>query len=95
MTPIEGDTWPTPPVQVMRVPDDPTSPPDATGPRTFINTNTHWWDGSSIYGNDRAGQMFLREGTGGRLRLVDGLPPIPADPSPIPPARRDSGWGSG
>ncbi len=91
MPPIDGDTWPTPPVQVMRVPDDPTSPPDATGPLTFINTNTHWWDGSSIYGNDRASQMFLREGTGGRLRLVDGLPPIPADPA-ADPTRTPGFW---
>src|SRR5262249_3762658 len=41
-------------------------------------------DGSSIYGNDLEQQRFLREGEGGRLRLVDGLPPIPDDPESDP-----------
>ena len=81
---VAGDDWPTPPVVVMRVPPDPTSPPDSTLPPTHLNVNTHWWDGSSVYGNDLAQQRFLREGTGGRLRLVDGLPPIPPDPANDP-----------
>ena len=25
-----------------------------TGPPTFVNTSTHWWDGSQIYGTDAA-----------------------------------------
>jgi hypothetical protein len=81
---VAGDDWPTPPVVVMRVPTDPTSPPDSTLPPTHLNVNTHWWDGSSVYGNNLQQQRFLREGTGGRLRLVDGLPPIPADPAADP-----------
>jgi hypothetical protein len=81
---VAGDDWPTPPVVVMRVPPDPTSPPDSALPPTHLNVNTHWWDGSSVYGNDLQQQRFLREGTGGRLRLVDGLPPIPADPAADP-----------
>ena len=84
---VEGDDWPTPPVVVMRVLPDPTTPPDSTLPPTHLNVNTHWWDGSSIYGNDLQEQRFLREGAGGRLRLVDGLPPIPSDPDDDP-----SGW---
>jgi hypothetical protein len=76
---VAGDDWPTPPVVVMREMPDPTSPADSTLPPTHLNTNTHWWDGSSIYGNNLEQQRFLREGAGGRLRLVDGLPPIPPD----------------
>ncbi len=81
---VEGDDWPTPPVVVMRVPPDPTSPKESTLPPTHLNVNTHWWDGSSIYGNDLEQQRFLREDAGGRLRLVDGLPPIPPDPKNDP-----------
>lgn len=76
---LPGDDWPKPPLQVMRTPDDPTSPPDSDLPPTHINVNTHWWDGSQIYGNDLASQTFLRAHAGGKLRLVDGLPPVPDD----------------
>ena len=81
---VSGDDWPAPPVVVMRVAPDPTAPPDSALPPTHLNVNTHWWDGSSIYGNDLQQQRFLREGTGGRLRLIDGLPPIPPDPKDDP-----------
>jgi hypothetical protein len=81
---VAGDDWPAPPVVVMRVPPDPTTPPGSALPPTHLNVNTHWWDGSSIYGNDLDQQRFVREGAGGRLRLVDGLPPIPADPQDDP-----------
>jgi hypothetical protein len=78
---VPGDDWPDPPLQVMRTPDDPTSPPDSDLAPTHLNVNTHWWDGSQIYGNDLASQTFLRSHAGGRLRLVDGLPPLPDDPA--------------
>ncbi|WP_426515511.1 peroxidase family protein [Diaminobutyricibacter sp. McL0618] len=79
-----GDDWPAPPLTVMRTPPDPTSPPDSADPPTFINIMTHWWDGSQVYGNTLEDQQFLREHTGGRLRLVDGAPPIPDDPAKNP-----------
>src|ERR1700761_2081563 len=81
---VGGDDWPTPPVVVMRVQSDPTTPADSTLPPTHLNVNTHWWDGSSIYGNNLQQQRFLREGAGGRLRLVNGLPPIPPEPEDDP-----------
>jgi hypothetical protein len=81
---VTDDDWPSPPVVVMRVAPDPTSPADSPLPPTHLNVNTHWWDGSSIYGNDLQQQRFLREGSGGRLRVVDGMPPIPSDPQDDP-----------
>jgi hypothetical protein len=78
------DDWPRPPLQVFRTPPDPTSPLDSDLPPTYINTNTHWWDGSQIYGNTVEDQAFLREHEGGRMRLVDGHPPIPDDPARNP-----------
>jgi len=80
---VEGDDWPEPPVKVMRTPDDPTGSPDGLPP-THVNVLTHWWDGSQIYGNSAADQEFLRSHEGGKLRLVDGRPPIPDDPAANP-----------
>jgi hypothetical protein len=80
--PLEADDdWPDPPLRVFRTPADPTTPPASDLPPTYLNVNTHWWDGSQIYGNSASEQEFLREHEGGRLRLVDGHPPIPDDPA--------------
>ena len=47
----EDDDWPERPMRIMRVMDDPTRPASAAGlPPTFINTSSHWWDASQIYG---------------------------------------------
>jgi hypothetical protein len=84
LPPVEGDDWPAPPLVVMRTPADPTSPPGSALPPTYLNVNTHWWDASSIYGDNLEQQRFLREGAGGRLRLDGGLPPVPPDPADNP-----------
>jgi hypothetical protein len=56
----EGDDWPTEEVTVPRSHVDPTrSPTDEGRPTTYTNHETHWWDGSQIYGSSDA-----------RLRLV-------------------------
>lgn len=81
---VEGDDWPSQPVIVRRSTPDPTSPPDSDLPPTFLNTNTHWWDGSSVYGNSLAEQQVLRTHEGGKLLLVDGLPPGAADAATRP-----------
>jgi hypothetical protein len=47
----------------------PTAPP---GLPVFDNTETHWWDGSQLYGSAPELQARLREGRGGRLRMIDG-----------------------
>lgn len=78
------DDWPTPPLQVMRTPDDPTAPPDSAEPPTHINVMTHWWDGSQIYGNSTEDEAALRAYQGGKLKLVDGLQPIPDEPDKNP-----------
>jgi len=78
------DDWPQPPLTVMRTPDDPTAAPGSDLPPTHLNVMTHWWDGSQIYGNSPAEQQFLRSFSGGKLRLVDGLPPVPDDPETNP-----------
>ncbi|MGL5444286.1 MAG: peroxidase family protein, partial [[Mycobacterium] stephanolepidis] len=69
-----NDPWPQRPMQIRRTAPDPC--PDASGPPTFVTQDTHWWDGSQVYGGTRAIADALRTGTGGTLRLDgQGLPP--------------------
>lgn len=90
--PVEpGDGWPEPQVTIPRTPVDPTTPPGSNLPPTHINVMSHWWDGSQLYGNSPAEQEFLRAGEGGRLRVVNGLPPIPDDPA-LNPALTPGFW---
>jgi Animal haem peroxidase len=73
----EDDPWTQErPMQVLRTPADPTRQPDDTSPPTHINTQSHWWDGSQIYGSDAETQEKVRLGEGGKLVVgPDGLPP--------------------
>ena len=51
-----------------------TAPP---GEPVFDNTETHWWDGSQLYGSTPARESEVREGEGGRLRMgPEGLLPV-------------------
>jgi len=65
---VEGDDWPEDPMTIPRTPRDPTRPNGSDVP-TFVNTETHWWDGSSLYGLDLETQRRVRSGSGGKLRL--------------------------
>jgi len=76
------DPWPQHPMQIMRTRPDPTRTPqeDAAGlPPTYANVESHWWDGSQIYGSTPETQAQVRQGADGRLRIgANGL--IPVDP---------------
>ena len=76
---------------ILRTPPDPTRPP---GQRwraaTHVNTETHWWDASQIYGSDArlpaAGAVRQRRQAAGRRERLPGRrgrsrsrPSIPAD----------------
>ncbi len=81
------DNWWQNPMQIMRTPPDPTRPPGSDGPPTHINTETHWWDGSQIYGSAPLTQKQARTGQDGKLMLTpEGLPPPPllAELSQVP-----------
>ena len=45
---------------------------DAGLPPTFATDDTHWWDGSQIYGRDPAFAEAIRPGEQGKLRLDEG-----------------------
>jgi hypothetical protein len=89
----EDDPWPDRPMTVMRTRPDPTAPPgDSGGPPTYVNTETHWWDASQIYGTTAEHQQLTRTGPDGKLRVdPDGLPPLPDDPA-IDPRQVPGFW---
>ena len=56
---------------------DSTRPEGATSLPTFQNTETHWWDGSQLYGSSLERQLLLREGVDGRMKILEnGLLPL-------------------
>ncbi len=86
---VPGDDWPQDPMVIPRTPPDPTAPASGDGVPTFVNTETHWWDGSSLYGTDLRTQRRVRSGTDGKLRLgVENR--IEIDPERDP--RQVPGW---
>jgi hypothetical protein len=80
----EDDDFPERPLRILRTVADPTRPADSTEhPPTYINTETHWWDGSSIYGTTSDMQQRVRNGTDGKLVVgLDGR--LPVDPTKDP-----------
>jgi hypothetical protein len=77
-----GDPWPEHPMRILRTRPDPTRTPedDAAGsPPTYANVESHWWDGSQLYGSTLELQEKARLGEDGKLRIgPDGL--VPVDP---------------
>jgi len=73
----QGDKWPG---GVMKVPVTvPDGPPVQGRPPAYANDNSHWWDGSSIYGSDSAAAARIRTYFQGRIHVAnDGR--IPVDP---------------
>jgi hypothetical protein len=73
----EDDPWTQErPMQVMRTRKDPTHPPEDSSPPTYLNTETHWWDGSQLYGSDADAQKRVRSGEDGKLVVgQDGMLP--------------------
>ena len=73
------DGWVERPMKIPRTMDDPTRPPNAPeSTPTCINTSTHWWDASQIYGTDPQYQAFVRTHENGKLRVEpDGSLPLP------------------
>jgi hypothetical protein len=83
---VPGDPWPEDPMKIMRVRPDPTRPPEPSDlPPTYTNTETHWWDLSSIYGSTRKFEAMVRTGADGKLHVTQtGLIPYPTDPDVDP-----------
>lgn len=48
------------PMEIPRSARDPSPDPDSAQPPTYINTVSHWWDASAIYGSQKATTNFIR-----------------------------------
>jgi hypothetical protein len=76
---------------VLKTLPDTTRPPGSTLPETYLNTATHWWDGSQLYGSDAQTEKMVRTGEGGKLHVGSGgIVPLPDDPKLDP--RLVPGW---
>ena len=84
-----GDDWPDDP---MRWPSTPADPTPNTRPdrRTFLNTETHWWDASQVYGSTPQFQDAIRA-EDGSVR-VDSRGLIDVDPALIGSSGGADGW---
>jgi hypothetical protein len=72
----DDDPWPERPMRVQRTTRDATS--DPTGAQTWVTADSHWWDGSQIYGRDLGFADKARANEDGKLRVdADGM--LPAD----------------
>jgi len=86
-----GDTWPDDPVLLPRTARDPHA--DTDPPRTFVNTETHWWDASQVYGVSPEFQKAIRRpelGPGKVAIGADGL--IDVDPALLGSSGGLDGW---
>ena len=87
------DPWPTNPMRIMRVRPDPTRPAGPSDlPPSYSNTETHWWDLSSIYGSSPQMRDMVRSRVDGKLHVTStGLIPYPTDPD-LDPAMVPGFW---
>jgi len=76
----EGDDWPDKAMKIKRTSPDRTRTWKSGLPPTYVNTVTHWWDASQIYGSTEERCRKLRAGEDGKLIVEDGWLPEEDDP---------------
>ncbi|WP_448146427.1 peroxidase family protein [Labrys miyagiensis] len=79
----EGDDWPGGEMEVLRTRPDPQPPGAESRPAAYVNTETHWWDASQIYGSMLERQILIR--TEPDRRTFDGNGIFVADPALVRP----------
>jgi hypothetical protein len=88
-----GDSWPGGKMLVRRTRADPTRRPnDHAGPTTFTNAETHWWDGSQIYGDSPQAGSKYRVAKDGKLAIDPNTRLIPIDPTGLEITGLTSNW---
>ncbi len=64
----DGDRWPERPMRLPKTPVDP-RPAGSKRPPAYVNENSHWWDGSQVYGSTGEVQKTLRTGQDGKIKV--------------------------
>jgi Animal haem peroxidase len=62
------DSWPGKPMRIKATEPDP-APAGSTPPPAYANLNSHWWDGSQVYGTDPSTASKLRTRVDGKLKI--------------------------
>ncbi|KHO19997.1 peroxidase [Mycolicibacterium setense] len=86
----DGDDWDE---SAIRIPSTLPDPHPTPGDSTFINTETHWWDASQLYGSNQLFQDAIRtkDKKDGKVRIdADGF--IDLDPSLLGASGGADGW---
>lgn len=76
VVPLPGnDDWPLPQMKINRTGRDRTRPEnDTSQPASYTNAETHWWDGSQLYGSSAEAERRVRSFIDGKLIIgEDGL----------------------
>lgn len=72
----KDDQWPGESIKIPRTPKASRSPDD-TSPPAYSSIQTHWWDGSQIYGSEQEAPDKVRTNPHGKLKIgLDGLPAV-------------------
>jgi Animal haem peroxidase len=72
----QGDAWPGGRMRIPKSVPEP-APAGSTRPPAYANLNSHWWDGSQIYGCEAAAARSLRSGVDGKFKVLEsGLLPV-------------------
>jgi len=69
---VDSQDWPERKMQIRRTRADPTRDPKRVScaePPTYVNAETHWWDGSQIYGGSEPLQKAYRTWADGKLKI--------------------------
>ena len=77
----DDDTWHERPMRVPKTPADPQKrSPIPTRPPAYVNENSHWWDGSQIYGSTDGRAGVAADRREGKVKVGDdgrlGLDPV-------------------
>lgn len=86
------DPWPDKPMRVKQTEADP-APAGSTRPPAYVNENSHWWDGSMIYGSSPELAAKVRTGQHGKIHVnPNGTIPIDASSGLENTGFLDNGW---
>ena len=91
----EDDKWTNKPMKIAKTQADVSSAEDQVQFPTYKNENTHWWDGSQIYGSTEEETKNLRSKCNDGKLAVDtenGEDFLPRGPKGIPQTGFNTNW---